>query len=145
MRIPLLILIAGLSLGFGLSAQGGPGGPPPQGQGQGQPPRLAYDASQEVTLEGSVTAVTVATQGPGPFVTLSFRSGDKTYEVLAGPQAVLTQNQVSFTQGDALTILGVVQAGPKGNRFLARQITKGTTVVTLLDSNGQPTGMARPS
>jgi hypothetical protein len=111
---------------------------------------MAYDASKEVTLTGSVTAVNVATHGPGPFVTLTFSAGDQTYEVMAGPQAVLNQQGASFSQGDSLTVVGVPMNGPQGassqaTRFMARQITKGSTVITLLDANGQPTGMGRPS
>lgn len=134
-----LLLLAGLALGLGLFAQGpgGPGGPPPGG---GPPPRMAYDASREVTLQGSVTAVQVATRGPGPFVSFTFRSGDTTYQVMAGPQALLAAQQVVLAKDDILTVVGVAQSGPGGSRFLARTLTKGDTVVTLLDSNGQPVG-----
>ena len=134
-----LILLVGLALDLALFAQGpgGPGGPPPGG---GPPPRMTYDASQEITLQGTVTAVQVASQGPGPFVSFTFRSGDTTYQVMAGPQALFTAQQVVLAKDDTLTVVGVAQSGPGGSRFVARTLTKGDTVVTLLDSNGQPMG-----
>ena len=101
---------------------------------------MRYDASREVTLQGTVTAVTSVTRGPGTFMTLTFLADGKSYEVLAGPEALLKQNQVSFAKDDALTIVGVAMAGPQGSVFMARQITRGDTVLTLLDSDGRPAG-----
>jgi hypothetical protein len=129
---PLILAI--LLVGVGVFAQG-PGGPPPEG---GRPPMMRYDASKEVTLQGTVSAVTTATRGPGTFVTLTFVADGTTYQVLAGPEALLKQSQVSFAKGDALTIVGVAMTGPQGTAFMARQITKGDTVVTLLDGDGRP-------
>ena len=94
MRYHPMILL-GLALGLALSAQTFPG-PAPSGGG----PRMVYDSSREVTLTGTVTGVTTSTRGPGPFVTLAFLAADKTYEVIAGPEFLLKQNQVTFAKDD---------------------------------------------
>jgi len=128
-----LIILVSVLVGWALFAQ-------EPGPGRGQPPRPRYDASKEVSLQGTVSAVNVSTQGPGPFVSLSFLSDSKTYEVMVGPQAVLTSQQITFTQGDALTIVGVASTGPRGTLFMARTITKDGTLVTLLNQDGTPVG-----
>jgi len=137
MRHGLSFLIS-LTLGCALSAQApGPGGPPPGSAGG--PPPMTYDSSREQTLQGTVTAVSVATQGPGAFVTLGFLAGGSTYQVLAGPEARLKQSGVSFATGDTLTVVGVAQDGPRGAMVMARVITRGDLVVTLLAQDGRPT------
>jgi len=139
-RRAVLVMACCLALGLSLFAQG-PGGPPPGGPppGSGQPPRMQYDSSKEVTLQGTVTSVQVATRGPGAFVTLAFLVNGTTYQVMAGPQSLYLAQQMVITKGDTLTLVGVVQTGgPGGSMFMARTLTKGDTVVTLLDSDGQP-------
>lgn len=126
-----LILFASLMLGLALFAQE-PGGPPPSGEGR--PPMMTYDATREVTLQGTVTAVQLGTRGPGTFVTLTFQSGSTTWEVLAGPESALKRAGLALAQGDALTLVGVGQ----GSQFMARTLAKGEVVVTLLDAQGRP-------
>lgn len=134
-----LILLAVMLLGWALCAQApDPGGAPPAGQGR--PPRLGYEASKEATLQGTVTAVTLATRGRGAFVTLAFLAGGTSYEVLAGPEEVLKRLGLTLAKDDVLTIVGAPLAGPDGARFLARTLTKGDLTVTLLDAEGRPTG-----
>lgn len=130
MRHARLLIHAVLVTGTALFAQG----PPPGG---GRPPMPQYDPSQEVTLQGTVAAVNTSPRGPGTFVTLTFAAAGRTLEVLVGPDVVLKRAQVTFAAGDALTIVGVAQ----GNLFLARQITRGDTVLTLLDAQGRPAGL----
>ena len=128
-----LFILACLGVGLILAAQEpGPGGD--------RPPRPNYDASKEVTLQGTVITVNLSSQGPGPFVTLSFLAETTTYEVMVGPQALLARNQVSLAQGDILTIVGVAGSGPQGTRFMARSILKEGTLVTLLNQDGSPAG-----
>jgi hypothetical protein len=135
MKHRFLILI-GLAMGLALFAQQGPGGPPPGGQ---PPMRMGYDSSKETTLTGTVSAVTTETRGRGAFVILGFLADGKSYQVLAGPESLLRQSAVSFAQDDALTVVGVAQDGPRGaTLFLARTITKGDVVLTLLDADGRP-------
>ena len=128
-----LLILACLLVGLALFSQ-------EPGPGRGQPRRPSYDASKEVSLQGTVSAVNISTQGPGPFVSLSFLSDSKTYEVVVGPQAVLTSQHITFNQGDTLTIVGVVNTGPRGTVFIARTITKDGTLVTLLNQDGTPVG-----
>ena len=138
-RTPYLLLtILGLALGLTVFAQP-PGAEPPPSAG-GRPPGIQYDTRREVTLQGTLTAVKVATRGPGPFVTLTFLSDGKTYEVMAGPEEKLKQQHVVFAIDDVVTIVGVPQEGPRGTLFLARQITRWDMVLTLLNQDGSPIG-----
>ncbi len=116
----------------------GAGGPPPQGGGQ--PPRINYDASKEVTLQGTVTTVNISTHGPGPFVSLTFLADGTTYDVMVGPQAVLTKQSVTLAAGNALTLVGVASTGGRGTLFMARILNKDGTLVTLLNADGSPAG-----
>jgi len=134
----LLLTALGLALGLTLFAQP-PGAEPPPSAG-GRPPGFQYDTSREETLQGTLTAVKVATRGPGPFVTLTFLSDGKTYEVMAGPEEKLKQQQVVFAVDDVVTIVGVPKEGPHGTLFLARQITRADMVLTLLNQDGSPIG-----
>jgi hypothetical protein len=86
-----------------------------------------------------LTAVNLAPCGPGPFVTLTFRSEDRTYEVMAGPEVKLKQQKVCFAKGDAITVVGL----PDGALFLARMIIREGMVLTLLDQDGLPLGRSR--
>jgi hypothetical protein len=131
---PFKLILASLVTGLAVFAQG-PGAPPP---GEGRPPMMRYDASKEVTLQGTVSAVNIDTRGPGPFVTLTFVSAGTTCEVLAGPEFLVKQSRISFAKDDVLTIVGVSMDGPRGTAFVARQITKGDIVLTLLDQDGRP-------
>lgn len=134
-----VLLLAGLLMGGMLYAQvPGAGGPPPQGGGR--PPRINYDATREVTLQGTVTTVNFSSHGPGPFVSLTFLSDGTTYDVMVGLQAVLTKQSVTLAAGDALTLVGVASTGGRGTLFMARTLTKDGTLVTLLNADGSPEG-----
>jgi len=125
-----------LTLCFALPvlAQEPPPGPPPSG---GRPQRMAYDATREVTLQGTVTAVNLRNQGPGTLVTLTLQTTEKTMEVTVGPDFVLKAKGFTFAVEDAITVIG---APGQGQGITARQITRGSETLTLLDESGQPAG-----
>ncbi|HWQ09071.1 MAG TPA: hypothetical protein VN436_08190 [Holophaga sp.] len=112
--------------------------PPPGGGGNGGP--MAYDASAERTLQGSVTSLDIQSRGPGRMVTLAFLADGTTWKVLAGPEDLLKKQGLGLAAGDSLTIVGCAVKGPEGQMFIARQISKGGTTVTLLDASGRPAG-----
>jgi hypothetical protein len=121
----------------------GPTQEPPEplrGQ-QGPPPGLAYDATAELTLKGTVTAV--QTQGRMPMVTLSFLAGATAWTVRLAPREVLERMGFTPAEGDALEIVGCPSEGPEGHCFLARKVTRSDTVVTLLDERGRPQALPR--
>ena len=114
--------------------------PAPPAGGDGTPPApMAYDASQEQTLQGQVVTLKADTRGPRRMVVLTFTTDAATWKVLAGPQDLLRRQGLSLAAGDTLTLVGVPVTVPDGKGFLARQITRDGTTATLLDANGRPT------
>jgi hypothetical protein len=69
-----------------------------------------------------------------------FQAESISWKVMAGPEEVAQRQGFSFAIGDSLTILGVPVTGPEGQMFLARQITRDGTTLTLLDAQGRPAG-----
>lgn len=136
MHRTLYLLLTALSLT--LFAQSPGAGPPPSAGSR--PPGFHYDTSREETLQGTLTAVTVAKWGPGPFVTLTFLADGKTYEVMVGPEEKLKQQQVVFAKDDVVTVVGTPHEDTHGSLFLARLITRGDMVLTLLNQDGSPVG-----
>ncbi len=133
---PVFVILASLMVGVALFAQE-EGGPP---SGGGRPPMVRYDSSKETTLQGAVTAVRTETRGPGAFVVLTVAADGRTLDVFAGPEALLKRQGVTFAKDDAVTAVGVAMENPDGTVFVARTITRGETVVTLLDAQGRPVG-----
>lgn len=107
----------------------------PPGNGQ-RPPQMSYDTSKEVSLSGTVSAVNTRSQGPGKMVTLTLQTQSKAVEILVGPDFILKTKSISFATGDEITVLGA----PLGQGYMARQITRGSETLTLLDESGQPSG-----
>jgi hypothetical protein len=101
---------------------------------------MAYDASREQTLQGTVVGVKVDARGPGRMVLLTFSTDAATWKVMAGPQEVLRKQGLSLAVKDVLTIVGAPAAVPDGQGFVARTITRDGTTVTLLDADGRPMG-----
>ena len=121
-------------LALSLTAAPQPPSPPPGGG-------MAYDATRETTLQGSVTSVDIQTRGPGRMVTLILQVDSTSWRVLVGPEEILNRQNISYAAGDALTVLGAPATGPEGQIFMARRITKAGATLTLLDAHGRPAGM----
>jgi hypothetical protein len=110
--------------------------PAPPREQAGPPPSLPYDASAELTLQGTVTAVQA--RGRMPMITLTFLAGTTPWPVRLAPREVLDRLGFTPSLGDALVIVGCPSEGPEGSCFLARRVIRGETVVTLLDASGHP-------
>jgi hypothetical protein len=123
-----------LALALAVSAAAQPAGAPPQG-------RSLYDSSKEQTLQGTVGSVQTETRGPGIMVSLTFKTDSATWNVMVGPQEVVSKGGLTLAVGDVLSIVGAPVNGPGGTAFMARQITKDGTTLALLDAQGRPTGM----
>ncbi|WP_005034916.1 hypothetical protein [Holophaga foetida] len=126
MKIALLALC--LTLPIAAQAQ-------PAGGGQ-RPPRMSYETSKEVSLQGTVSSVNTRSQGPGKIVTLTLQTQSKGVEIMVGPEFILKAKNFTFATGDEITVVGA----PMAQGYVARQITRGSETLTLLDESGQPTG-----
>ena len=141
LRISLPFLV------FVLAAPGIFAQAPPRRGGMGAP---RYDKTTEATVHGTVEAVLTVTPGTGGGrgmamggTHLTFTVEDGKYDVHLGPAAWLAEKKFEFTKGDQLTIVGLVLTINGEKALIAREITKGGTVMTLRDANGIPAWSGR--
>jgi hypothetical protein len=112
------------------------------GAPQGSGPR--YDPKTEVTLRGTVEAVTEhAGQGYGTGVHVTLRAKTGTVEVHLGPATFLRESGLELARDDSIEIVGSRVKGDQGEYVIARQVRKGDKTVTLRDSNGVPAWSGR--
>ena len=102
---------------------------------------VGYDKSHEVTITGTVDAVTTTQQGMrgmmgGTHLTLTV--GADKIDVHVGPSSWLADKKYMFAAGDQLTIVGSRQAINGVDSLIAREIDKDGTKMTLRDDNGRP-------
>ena len=128
------------------------------GSGPGQGPgrsmhRPLYDPSTETTVKGTVQEVQELTGKPMPGLSgtmsstcprgwsgahLTLRTDQGTLIVHVGPTAYLMSKNFSFSKGDELTITGSKVKYQGSDFLIAREITKGSQVLTLRDAKGFP-------
>jgi hypothetical protein len=111
-----------------------------QRPGQAGPRSLAYDATRETALTGTVVSYTSrSTVAPlGAHVVLQTPSGQ--VDVHLGPRGFLEARHFSLANGDAVRVIGAPVSASGINVFLARVIQKGTQALVLRSSNGLPLG-----
>lgn len=130
-KFKLLLSVGLVTAGFATTAyaQGGT----PRGGGN-------YDPATETTLTGTVDTVTsVPAPGRGGGgLHLSLAAPNGPIEVEVGPASFVSSKGVTFTKGDALTVVGskVTRAGHEA--VIAREIRKGDQVLTLRNAKGLP-------
>ena len=99
-----------------------------------------YDPAKETTMTGTVDAVTTTPAqgrgGGGIHLTLAATSG--AIDVHVGPASFVSGKNFTLAKGDVLTVVGskVTMAGQ--DVLIAREITKGSQVLTLRDAKGLP-------
>jgi hypothetical protein len=97
-----------------------------------------YDASKEITLEGSVSSIHSALPGKAPGTHLLVATSKGTVDGLLGPYALLGSNRVSVAAGTHVKMVGVM-ANVHGNQvFLVRTIDTGSHVYTIRSAHGFP-------
>jgi hypothetical protein len=106
-----------------------------------------YNPATETTVTGTVDSLSnlpsPARGGGGLHLVLAAPTG--AIEVHVGPASFVSSNKVTFTKGDALTVIGskVTMAGKEV--VIAREIKKGDQVLTLRDTKGFPLWSGRGS
>src|SRR4029079_12648692 len=99
-----------------------------------------YNPATETTLTGTVDSVnnmpSSGRGGGGLHLILALPTGQ--IELQVGPPSLVSSKSVTFTKGDALTVVGskVTMAGQEV--VIAREIQKGDQVLTLRDAKGFP-------
>lgn len=124
--LSLSLTLAGLAtaaFGQGTSRGGGP-----------------YNPSTETTMRGTVDSVkevpSLGRAAAGLHLVLNAASGP--IEVEVGPASFVKSKNITFTKGDALTVIGSKVTVTGQEVLIARAITKGDQVLTLRDEKGFP-------
>ena len=102
-----------------------------------------YDLSAETTLTGTVADVVTTTpagrgmgMGGGLHLTLDTSSGPM--DVHVGPLSFVSSKNITFSKGDAVTVVGATLATSGQTVVVAREIRKGEQVLKLRDEKGLP-------
>ena len=118
------------------------------GQKLGERPRqsatrsLAYNATQETMIEGTVLSYSAESATPpmGAHVVLQTASG--TTDVHLGAASYLEANHFSLAKGDSVRVVGASSATRQGSVFLVRVIQKGGQSLALRTAKGAPLSRA---
>jgi hypothetical protein len=118
----------------GKPAAGRPGGPPP------------YDKATETTIKGPIQEVKLVDTPSGVQGThLMMKQGTQTIEVFAGPAPYFARQNITFTKGTAIEVLGSKVQVQGVTALLAREIKMGGKTLKLRDESGQPAWARNPS
>lgn len=102
----------------------------------------AYDASKEVSLQGTVAKFTENSSDlpVGAHVLVQTASGQ--VDVHLGDPRLLKLNNMTITQGASVRIIGEQVATNQGTFFLARLVQQGTQVIAVRTMQGFPVSPA---
>ncbi len=100
------------------------------------PRAMAYDATRETILQGTVLSYTERSPLPpiGAHVLLQTASG--TVDVHLGPASYLRANHLAFAPGEAVGFVGTLSRANKNAVFLARIAQKGSQSLTIRSPRG---------
>lgn len=103
---------------------------------------LAYDATKEIVVEGTVLSYTAEAATPpiGAHVQLQTASG--TMDIHLGTASYLEANHFSLAKGDSVRVVGASSATRQGTIFLVRLIQKGGQSLALRTAKGAPLSFA---
>jgi hypothetical protein len=97
-----------------------------------------YDASKEVTLQGTVVSFTENSKEfpPGAHVVVQTSSGQ--VDAHLGDSRLLKLNNFTISQGASIRIIGENVTTNQGTFFLARLVQQGTQVLAVRSMQGMP-------
>jgi hypothetical protein len=104
---------------------------------------LAYDATQETVIEGTVLSYTAESATPPIGAHFVLQTAASAIDVHLGAASFLEANHFSLAKGDTVRVVGVSSATRKGTVFLARVIQKGGQSLVVRTANGAPLSSAR--
>jgi hypothetical protein len=100
-----------------------------------------YDRSAETTISGTINAVVSYPSMNGTFgVHLELKTPNGVVNVHVAPAMFIGENNVSFTTGETITVVGAKIVANKGKTtfVVARTITRGATTLNLRNEEGAP-------
>lgn len=131
-RIAMFVL--GLAAVGYLQAQGGPPTQRPRSSTQTR----SYDATQEVSLKGTVLEIRTVPMGRGSGVHLRVKSEGKELDLHLGPSRFLTDRKWEFAKGDELAFVGAKGGTGDPEFVIAREVTRKGETLVLRDKAGVP-------
>jgi hypothetical protein len=104
---------------------------------------LAYDATQETVIEGTVLSYTAESATPPIGAHFVLQTAASAIDVHLGAASFLQANHFSLAKGDSVRVVGVSSATRQGTVFLVRVIQKGGQSLIVRTVNGAPLSLAR--
>jgi hypothetical protein len=104
---------------------------------------LAYNATQETVVEGTVLSYTAESATPPIGAHLVLQTAASAIEVHLGAASFLQANHFSLAKGDSVRVVGVSCATRQGTVFLVRVIQKGRQSLVVRTANGALLSRAR--
>jgi hypothetical protein len=99
---------------------------------------LAYDATQETVMEGTVLSYSREAATPPIGAHLILQTANGPVDLHLGGASYLQANHFSLAKGDSVRVVGVNSATRQGSIFLVRVIHKGGRSLILRTANGAP-------
>ena len=103
---------------------------------------LAYDATQETVVEGTVLSYTAESPAPPIGAHLVLQTAAGAMDVHLGAASFLQANHFPLAKGDSVRVVGVSSAARQGTVFLVRVIQKGGQSLVLRTARGAPLSLA---
>ena len=103
---------------------------------------LAYDATRETVVEGTVLSYTAKSPTPPIGAHLVLQTAVGTLDVHLGAPLFLQANHFSVANGDSVRVVGVGSATRQGTVFLVRVIQKAGQSLVLRTAKGAPLSLA---
>jgi hypothetical protein len=104
---------------------------------------LAYDATQETVVEGTVLSYTAESATPPIGAHFLLQAAAGAIDVHLGAAGFLQANNFSLATGDSVRVVGVKSDTRQGAVFLVRVIQKGGQSLVLRTADGAPLFVAR--
>jgi len=104
---------------------------------------LAYDATRETVVEGTVLSYTAESPTPPIGAHLVLQTAAGAIDVHLGAASFLLANHFSLAKGDSVRVVGVSSSTRQGTVFLVRVIQKGGQSLVVRTANGAPLSLAR--
>ncbi|SRR5229473_3092912 len=103
---------------------------------------LAYDATQETVMEGTVLSYSAEAATPPIGAHLMLQTASGPVDLHLGGASYLQANHFSLAKGDSVKVVGVNSATRQGSIFLVRVIQKGGQSLILRTAKGTPLSLA---
>jgi len=103
---------------------------------------LAYDATQETVIEGTVVSYSAEAATPPIGAHVILQTANGAIDLHLGGASYLQANHFSLAKGDLVRVVGVNSAARQGSVFLVRVIQKGGQSLILRTAKGAPLALA---